>query len=446
MGRNYTTNGVADAHPYCYFNYKKMYPCGHAGTRREVLKVPSCKDSFTFGELPEMLRAFASSEVKMAIESHGDGFFLEPKGEKTQCPVVFSGVSERDIANCDVLIVDDVDTNIATLGHVLGGLCKSSGSTTAEIAFESLSYVVPDLILLDLHMPGMNGFELCHRVMSTPSLCDVPVIFITADNRPETLDQAFALGAVDYITKPFDPAEVQARVRTHLRLRLTEKALRAQNDILESKVFERTKSIQEKQDEIEEVKREAILRLCKAAELRDKDTGLHIRRIQNITEFIARKIGIKKEDANRLALASAMHDIGKIGIPDSILLKPGKLTDTEFETMKTHTTVGAAILSGSQYKLLNVAEVVARHHHEKWDGTGYPCGLKGQNIPLEARIVAVVDCFDAMLSRRPYKSPMEPETVVDIMKKGRGTEYDPDILDALLNNIGSVMSIREAFV
>lgn len=352
-----------------------------------------------------------------------------------------SNSDHMDISGCIALIVDDETTNIFAMGHVLTDICRTTGATNAMLALDSIDIIKPDLVLLDIHMPGMDGFGFCQTLKSSPTAQDIPVIFITSDSKTETLERAFSLGAVDYITKPFEPSEVQARVRTHLRLRLTERALRNHNDLLEQRVEERTRGIQDKQQELDQVKRETILRLSRAAELRDSDTGLHIRRIQEFTRFMANKLGMDPEEGDRLSLASAMHDVGKIGIPDSILLKPGKLSRDEFEIMKTHTTIGAAILSGSQYRLLNAAETIALNHHERWDGAGYPQGLSGKSIPLEARIVSIVDCFDAMLARRPYKEPMALDYVIGKMRDDRGAAYDPDLLDTLLENLDGVMAI-----
>jgi putative two-component system response regulator len=344
-----------------------------------------------------------------------------------------------------ILIVDDLSVNIDVLAFCLGDKYRVSASQDSTLALRSLQYVKPNLILLDLIMPGLDGFEFCKFVKSDPMTSDIPIVFITAASEVSELSKAFSLGAVDYITKPIATEEVRARVRTHLRLKAAEEALKSQNQILERKVRERTRKIQEKQTEIEEVQKEAILRLCLAAELRDMETGMHIRRIQEYSALLGRNCGLPEDEVELLYLASAMHDLGKIGIPDSILLKPGKLTVDEWKIMKTHTTIGARGLSGSRFKLIRLAERIAHHHHERWDGTGYPCGLKETEIPIEARIVSIVDGFDAMLSKRPYKNPMPMEEVLENIRAARGLAYDPVVVDIFLGNIGQFQEVARRF-
>jgi len=344
-----------------------------------------------------------------------------------------------------ILIVDDVSINIDVLAFCLGDTYRISASQDSTIALQSLKYVKPNLILLDLFMPELNGFDFCKYVKADEDTQNIPIVFITSASEASSLSKAFSLGAVDYITKPIAPLEVQARIKTHLNLKAAEEALRNQNQILEHKVLIRTRKIQEKQEEIEEVQKEAILRLCLAAELRDKETGMHIRRIQEYSALLAKKCGLPDEQVGLLFLASAMHDLGKIGIPDSILLKPGKLTEDEWVIMKTHTLIGAQGLANSRFKLIQLAETVAYYHHERWDGKGYPCGLKGEDIPIEARIVSVVDSFDAMLSTRPYKKPMPLPEVLEIIRSASGQAYDPAIVAVFLENIEELQAIGLTF-
>jgi len=344
-----------------------------------------------------------------------------------------------------ILIVDDVSINIDVLAFCLGDTYRISASQDSTIALQSLKYVKPNLILLDLFMPELNGFDFCKYVKADEDTQNIPIVFITSASEASSLSKAFSLGAVDYITKPIAPLEVQARIKTHLNLKAAEEALRNQNQILEHKVLIRTRKIQEKQEEIEEVQKEAILRLCLAAELRDKETGMHIRRIQEYSALLAKKCGLPDEQVGLLFLASAMHDLGKIGIPDSILLKPGKLTEDEWVIMKTHTLIGAQGLANSRFKLIQLAETVAYYHHERWDGKGYPCGLKGEDIPIEARIVSVVDSFDAMLSTRPYKKPMPLPEVLEIIRSASGQAYDPAIVAVFLENIEEFQAIGLTF-
>jgi putative two-component system response regulator len=343
-----------------------------------------------------------------------------------------------------ILIVDDVSINIDILAYCLGDGYKISASQDSSIALKSIELEKPSMIILDLFMPEIDGFEFCRIIKSDENFCDIPVVFITSASDADTLSKAFAIGAVDYLTKPISSLEVRARIRTHLRLKAAEDALREQNHLLEIKVAQRTKKIQEKQNEINEVQHEAILRLCLAAELRDKETGMHIRRIQEYSALLGRKCGLPKDNVELLYLASAMHDLGKIGIPDSILLKPGKLDAEEWIIMKSHTIIGAQSLANSRFRLIQLAESIARSHHERWDGNGYPDGLKGVEIPMEARIVSIVDSFDAMLSQRPYKKPMPFDEVLEIIRSERALAFDPAIVDIFLTNIAEFQSVAAA--
>lgn len=352
---------------------------------------------------------------------------------------------ENELYKCKILIVDDVEINILVLVEALKNYSHISVSLDSKLAIESLSHSLPDIILLDLFMPNISGFDVCHYVKNTPETKNIPIIFITFEKDPLSLNKAFELGAVDYITKPFNILEVNARLKTHLKLKIAENRLKDQNTILEYKVTERTKRLEEKNIELTEVKRETILRLCLAAELRDTDTGSHIKRIQAYSELIALKCGMSAENAEQLGLASSMHDLGKIGIPDHILLKSGKLTPEEFEAMKLHTVIGAKTLADGQSDLLRVAYRVALYHHERWDGQGYPHGLSGENIPLEARIVGLVDVFDALLSKRPYKDPFPLDKVIEIIQNEKGKHFDPNIIEIFLSSLEEILKLKEAF-
>ena len=294
-------------------------------------------------------------------------------------------------------------------------------------------------------MPGTDGFEVCKYIKENDDTRDIPIVFITSGHDTEILKTAFELGAVDYIKKPFDPVEVNARLKTHLKLKIAERKLRDHNFNLEIKVAERTRKLQEKNLEIEAVKRETIFRLCLAAELRDLDTGNHINRIQAYTELIACKCGMSEDESQQLGLASTMHDLGKIGIPDHILLKPGKLSALEFEMMKQHTIIGAKALANSDSELLKVAHTVALSHHERWDGNGYPCNLVGVNIPIEARIVGLVDVFDALISSRPYKKAFPVDKAISIIMEERGRHFDPKLVDIFMSSLDEILAIKDMF-
>ena len=291
----------------------------------------------------------------------------------------------------------------------------------------------------------MSGFDICSYIKENPETSDIPIIFITSENDSVSLSKAFEIGAVDYIKKPFDPIEVNARLKTHLKLKIAEKKLKEQNSNLELKVAERTKRLEEKNVELQNVKRETIFRLCLAAELRDSDTGNHIKRIQAYTELIALKYGMSPEEAEQLALASSMHDLGKIGIPDHILLKPGKLSPDEFEIMKQHAVIGAKALADGDSDLLRVAHLVALSHHERWNGQGYPYGLFGTSIPIEARIVGLVDVFDALLSRRPYKQSFSVDEAVSIIISEKGKHFDPQLVEIFVSSLDEILVIKEMF-
>lgn len=335
--------------------------------------------------------------------------------------------------------------NILVLIESLRTYSKISVSMDSNIALRSLSYIIPDIILLDIFMPDMSGFEICRYIKGNRETQDIPIIFITSEHDPLSLNKAFELGAVDYIKKTFDSIEVNARIRTHLRLTVAERKLKEHNANLEVKVAKRTQRLQEQNLELQEVKRETIFRLCLAAELRDTDTGNHIKRIQAYTEVIALKCGMSREKAEQLGLASSMHDLGKIGIPDHVLLKPGKLSPAEFEIMKQHTVIGAKALAEGNSELLRVAHLVALSHHERWDGRGYPQGLHGADIPIEARIVGLVDAFDAMLSRRPYKNPLPVEKAVAIIVGEKGLHFDPQLVDIFVASLDEITAIKDMF-
>jgi len=352
---------------------------------------------------------------------------------------------EDELGECRILVVDDVETNAMALAQCLQSYSRISVCQDGQTAIQSLSHILPDIILLDIFMPGTDGFDVCRYVKENENTRDIPIVFITAEHDTKVLSKAFELGAVDYIKKPFDPIEVNARVKTHLKLKIAERKLKGHNFNLEIKVAERTRKLQEKNLEIEAVKRETIFRLCLAAELRDTDTGNHINRIQAYTELIARKCGMSPEEAEQLGLASTMHDLGKIGIPDHILLKPGKLSPLEFELMKQHTTIGAKALANSDSELLKVAHTVALSHHERWDGKGYPFKLDGVNIPLEARIVGLVDVFDALISSRPYKKAFPVDKAISIITEEKGKHFDPKLVDIFMSSLDEILAIKDMF-
>ena len=315
-----------------------------------------------------------------------------------------------------ILLVDDEPTNLRVLRTVLSDLYRLLFAKNGQEALQLATEHQPDLLLLDVMMPGMTGFEVCTALKENSLTRHIPVIFVTALRDEVDEAQGFAVGAVDYITKPISPAVVRARVKTHLSL------VQAQ--------------------ELKKTRLQIIQRLGRAAEYRDNETGLHILRMSHFSQVIALAYGLSPKRAEDVLHAAPMHDIGKIGIRDDILLKPGKLTDEEFREMQRHPLIGAEILGDADSPLLQLAQQVALYHHEKWDGSGYPHGLKGEEIPLEARIVALCDVFDALTSTRPYKSAWSIEDTLAYLQTQKGRHFDPQLVDLLLQELPKILQIR----
>ncbi len=331
-----------------------------------------------------------------------------------------------------VLIVDDVPQNLDLLYEVLKDRYRVKAALNGIKALDIIfSSEPPDIVLLDVMMPEMDGYEVCKKIKADLRSMKIPVIFVTAMGEEQDETYGFELGAVDYITKPINPAIVLARVKTQL-------ALYNQSQHLEELVQDRTKVIYATRQDI-------VRRLGIAAQYKDNETGSHIMRMSIFCQIIAKNIGMKESEGNILLNAAPMHDIGKIGIPDSILTKPGKLDKAEWEIMKTHTTIGGAILGDHDYDLMNVAKRVALNHHEKWDGSGYPAGLRGEAIPIEGRISAVADVFDALTSKRTYKEAWSVDEACDYIWKGRGSHFDPRLVDAFKDSLDTILIIKEQY-
>lgn len=316
-----------------------------------------------------------------------------------------------------ILLVDDEATNLKVLRNVLQDQYQLMFAKQGDEALQLAAEHRPDLILLDVMMPGKTGFDVCAELKQNPELSPIPVIFVTAlkDELDET--KGFELGAVDYITKPISPAVVRARVKTHLSL--------------------------VKADELKQTRLQVIQRLGRAAEYKDNETGLHVLRMSHYTHILALAYGLDEQQADNLLHAAPMHDIGKIGIPDHILLKPGKLTTEEFTEMKRHPLIGAEIIGDCDSALLQMAKQVALYHHEKWDGSGYPYGLKAEQIPIEARIVAVADVFDALSSPRPYKPAWPLEQTLDYMRQQKGLHFEPRLIELLEQKLPEILAIQQ---
>jgi len=340
-----------------------------------------------------------------------------------------------------ILVVDDTPDNLTLMSGLLKDTYKVKVCHSGERALKiAQSETPPDLILLDIMMPEMDGYEVCKRLKLDPNTRDIPVIFLTAKTEIDDETHGLELGAVDYITKPISPPIVMARVKTHLGMKGVQDFLKDKNSYLEAEVMRRTAEVTAIQDV-------TIHAMASLAETRDSDTGNHIRRTQHYVKLLAEKLRFNprfshflNDDKNiELLFKSApLHDIGKVGIPDRILLKPGRFEPFEFEIMKTHTTLGRDAIQQAENELgiempfLKFAKEIAYYHQEKWDGTGYPEGLSGDDIPISARLMAVADVYDALISRRVYKAGMPHDKAVQIISEGKATHFDPDMVDAFI--------------
>ncbi|ARJ65418.1 two-component system response regulator [Magnetospirillum sp. ME-1] len=339
-----------------------------------------------------------------------------------------------------ILVVDDTPDNLKLMSGLLKDLYRVKIANSGEKALTiAAGEAPPDLILLDIMMPGLDGYEVCRRLKADRATRDIPVIFLTAMSASEDEEAGLKLGAVDYVTKPINPAVVLARVETHLKLKASADFLKDKNDYLEAEVARRTRELAAIQDV-------TILAMASLAETRDSDTGNHIRRTQHYVRLLAEKLKDHPRFAatlddvtiDMLFKSAPLHDIGKVGIPDRILLKPGRFEPHEFEIMKTHTTLGRDAIEhaerslGTPVQFLAMAKEIAYGHQEKWDGSGYPQGIGGDHIPVSARLMAVADVYDALISRRVYKDGMPHEKAVAIIAEGAGSHFDPDIVETFL--------------
>jgi putative two-component system response regulator len=337
-----------------------------------------------------------------------------------------------DLKGMKVLIVDDTTANIDVLRKTLAPQqFEIAIALNGETALKLAPKFLPDLILLDVRMPGIDGYETCRRLKANETTRKVPVIFISANNDTQDIVEGFHVGGVDYITKPFRQEEVVARVRSHLELSELKNKL-------EEKVLKRTGQLNKSRLEI-------LQRLVKTSEFKDNETGMHIRRMSLYCALLGKAYGLSEERCELLLNTSPMHDLGKVGIPDQILLKPGKLTHDEMEIMKTHTTIGGEILAGGTSELLQMAETIALTHQEKWDGSGYPNGLAGEEIPLEGRITALADVFDALTSERPYKKAWSVEKAVNLIEEESGKHFDPELAGLFIKILPEILKVKERF-
>lgn len=354
-----------------------------------------------------------------------------------------------------ILVIDDTPDNLFLVTNLLKDLYTVKVANSGEKALQFLNetLIAPDLILLDIMMPVLNGYDVLKKIKENPKLQNIPVVFLTAKSSVEDEKLGFDLGANDYITKPISPPILLARVKTQLENKAISDFLRDKNEFLEKEIEKRTK-------DVVAIQNVTIFAMASLAETRDNETGNHIKRTSTYVKMLAKKLQnhpkfkayLTDEMIDTLYKSAPLHDIGKIGIPDYILLKPGKLTLEEFEIMKTHTTLGKEAIEHAEKELgyevdfLKTAKEIAYSHQEKYDGSGYPLGLKGDEIPISARLMSIADVYDALRSKRIYKNSLNLEMTLKIMKEGRGSHFDPDMLDAFLEIYDEIEVVASNFV
>jgi putative two-component system response regulator len=333
---------------------------------------------------------------------------------------------EDHILAARILMVDDEEANLELLRRILETVGFNDLKETTD-PFQVLPLCrekQPDLVLLDISMPGKNGFEVLAEIREHVGKGEyLPVLILTSDHSPEAKRQSLSAGAQDFLAKPLSPPEVRLRVRNLLVTRFLHLALRDHNRLLEERVRERTA-------ELEEAHAQILARLARASEYRDDETGEHTRRVGRLSAAIAQEMGLDPEEVSLIQQVAPLHDVGKIGIPDELLLYPGRLSPEGMEVMRSHTEIGGDLMGGSGIPLLDVAEQIARTHHERWDGSGYPVGLSGEEIPMAGRIVAVADSFDALSHRRPYEPAWAAEDAWWEIARKAGADFDPGVVDA----------------
>jgi len=357
--------------------------------------------------------------------------------------------AEAEAKTQKIMVVDDEILN----RKLVEAMLKPQGyevilAVDGEDCLAKVEENPPDLILMDIMMPNMNGFEVVTRLKAKEKLALIPIVMVTALQDVGDRVKALEVGADDFLTKPVDRMELRARVRSLLKVKAYNDHMVNYRQELESEVAKQTLELKnaslkiaDAHSRLRDASLETIFRLARAAEYKDEDTGNHIISMSRISAFLAERLGLNSVVVERILYASPMHDIGKIGIPDRILTKNGPLNDDEWSLMRMHTVFGGQILEGSNIGFLRLGEVIALTHHEKWDGSGYPNGLTGNQIPLAGRIVAVADVFDALMSKRPYKPPLTIDQTVDIIKAGRGTHFDPAVVDVFMASLNDIIKL-----
>lgn len=353
--------------------------------------------------------------------------------------MIYKDIRES-IFHAPILIVDDMQENVDLIASILkqNGYLNLYVETDPRKVTDIILEIEFELIILDIRMPHISGTSLLEDMRRIYSDSYSPVLVLSAETDPATKIEALSLGAQDYLDKPFDYQELVHRVNNLVFTRRLYNSYRMTQEVMEIKVRERTRHLNDS-------RREIIYRLGRMAEFRDNETGDHVVRVSKVSGILARKMGINERDAELIELVAPMHDVGKVGIPDSVLLKDGKLSPTEYEIMKTHTTIGYEILSEHPSDMVQLAAIVARHHHEQWDGKGYPDGLAGKDIPIECRIISVADVFDALTSRRPYKEPWPMEEACAKILELSGSAFDPDVVAAFESSIDQIIEIVQIY-
>jgi putative two-component system response regulator len=341
----------------------------------------------------------------------------------------------------NILIVDDTQANLKLMESLVNKIGEGHVAITHADPFAGLGACAGaevDLLIIDYMMPGLDGIEFIRRFRALPGHEETPVLMVTADHERTTRYTALDVGATDFLTKPIDSREFRSRVRNMLTLQRSRRIIADRAQWLEDEVTKRTEEIYARELEM-------IMRLARAAEFRDPETGAHIQRMSHFSRLIANGLELPQAEQELIYRAAPMHDVGKIAIPDHILLKPGQLTAAEFNLMKQHAEFGYEILKNSSSSLLDAAAIIARSHHEKFDGSGYPNGLSGEDIPLHGRIVAVADVFDALTSERPYKKPWSLDDAFEFLQKGVGSHFDPTCVEVFMARRDEILSIQSRY-
>jgi putative two-component system response regulator len=348
--------------------------------------------------------------------------------------------------DASILIIDDDPAIHRMIGRIFRRSRYDFHSAySGREGLEHLQHRSPDLILLDLSMPGMGGFDVADRIRNDFEMLHIPVIILTGMGGTEVLTRALGEYADDFISKTAEQAEIIARVEYHLKRKRILDQMHSEKISLDNIVSLKSSQLALAMERLKDASLEVIWRLTAASEYRDNETGAHIKRMSHYAAAIARQLGLRKKTVDVILYAAPMHDIGKIGIPDSILLKPGALDDAEWEMMRRHTVIGANILEGSKIGFVRMGRIIALTHHERWDGRGYPNGLKGRKIPLVSRIVALADVFDALTSARPYKKAFSIERANQIIAESSGSHFDPDVVDAFFAIQETILEIKATF-